>query len=94
MEDATYMKMTMESGSVYTYEHGIVVIDPVEGMRYAIKAWTFFAFEPSGLEGIESLTDFLDKVEKKDPAVGLRLYVSGKDDWRISTRIVKLETNE
>jgi hypothetical protein len=94
MEDATYMKMTMESGSVYTYEHGIVVIDPVEGMRYAIKAWNFFAFEPSGLEGIESLTDFLDKVEKKDPAVGLRLYVSGKDDWRISTKIVKLETNE
>ena len=84
----------MESGSVYTYEHGIVVINPVEGSRYAIKAWDFFAFEPSGLEGIETLTDFLDRVERKDPAVGLRLYVSGKDDWRISTKIIKLDTNE
>jgi len=94
MEDASCIKMTMESGSVYEYEHGIVVINPVEGIRYAIKAWTLFAFEPSGLDGIESLTDFLDRVEKKDPAVGLRLYVSGKDDWRISTKIIKLETNE
>ena len=93
MEDAPYMKMTMESGSVYTYEHGIVVIDPVEGgPKYAIKAWTFFAFESEELEGMEKLMDFLDKVERKDPAVGLRLYVSGKDDWRISTKIVKLET--
>ena len=39
MEDETYLRMTMESGSVYTYEHGIVVIDPVEGSKYAIKAW-------------------------------------------------------
>jgi hypothetical protein len=85
----------MESGSVYEYEHGIVVINPVEGgPKYAIKAWTFFAFESEELEGAGKLTDFLDKVERKDPAVGLRLYVSGKDEWRISTKIIKLETNE
>jgi hypothetical protein len=92
MEDAPHMIMTMESGSVYTYEHGIVVVDPVEGgPKYAIKPWTFFAFESEELEGVENLMDFLDKVERKDPAVGLRLYVSGKDDWRISTKITKLE---
>jgi hypothetical protein len=94
MEDAPYMRMTMESGSVYTYEHGIVVIDPIEGSKYAIKAWTFFAFKSEELEGVEKLMDFLDKVERKDPAVGLRLYVSGKDDWRISTKIIKLEETE
>ena len=91
MEDATYLKMTMESGSVYTYEHGIVVIDPVEAPKYAIKAWDFFAFESEELRGVENLVDLLDKVERKDPAVGLRLYVSGKDDWRISTKIIKIE---
>ena len=93
MKDASHIKMTMESGSVYTYDNRIVVIDPVEGIKYAIKAWTLFAFEPSGLEGMENFTDFLDKVERKDPAVGLRLYVSGKDDWRISTKIIKIEKN-
>ncbi len=93
MEDASYMKMTMESGSVYTYEHGIVVIDPVEGgPKYAIKAWTLFAFDSNDLESLETIQDLLDKVDRKDPAVGLRLFVSGKDDWRISTKIVKLET--
>jgi hypothetical protein len=95
MEDSSYLKMTMESGSVYEYKHGIVVITPSDGLpKYAIKAWQFFAFESEELEGVGSLMDFLDKVERKDPAVGLRLHVSGKDEWRISTKIVKLEEIE
>ena len=82
----------MESGSVYEYKNGIVVITPSDGLpKHAIKAWQFFSFEPEELDGAEKLMDFLDNVERKDPALGLRLYVSGKDEWRISTKIVKLE---
>jgi intergrase/recombinase len=92
MKDSSYLKMTMESGSVYEYRHGIIVITPSDGLpKYSIKAWTFFAFDSEELGGVENLMDFLDKVEKKDPAVGLRLYVSGKEEWRISTKIIKLE---
>jgi hypothetical protein len=93
MEDAPYMKMTMESGSVYEYERGIVVITPHNGMpKYAIKAWQFFAFEPEEVEKWDGLLPFMDTVERKEPAVGLRVLVYGKDEWRISTKIVKLET--
>jgi hypothetical protein len=95
MEDATYMKMTMESGSVYEYEHGIVVITPHNGLpKYAIKAWQFFAFEPEEVEKWDGLIAFMDTAERKEPAVGRRVLVYGKDEWRISTKIVKLETNE
>lgn len=94
MEDSSYLKMTMESGSVYEYEHGIVVISPVEGSRYAIKAWDFFAFDPEETAKWGGLAKFMDTVERKEPAVGRRVLIYGKNDWRISTKIVKLETNE
>jgi hypothetical protein len=91
MEDSAYLKMTMESGSVYTYEHGIVVIDPVEGSKYAIKAWEFFAFDPEEASKWDGLPKFMDTVERKEPAVGRRVLVFGKDEWRISTRIKTIE---
>ena len=92
MEDSTYLKMTMESGSVYEYKHGIVVITPSDGLpKYAIKAWQFFAFEPEEAEKWDGLSKFMDTVEKRDPAVGRRVLVYGKDEWRISTKIIKLE---
>jgi hypothetical protein len=34
----------------------------------------------------------MDTAERKEPAVGRRVLVYGKDEWRISTKIVKLET--
>ena len=92
MEDAPYLKMTMESGSVYTYEHGIVVIDPVKGSKYAIKAWYFFAFDPEELDKWDGLAKFMDIAERKEPAVGRRVLVYGKDECRISTKIIRLET--
>ena len=92
MEDESYIKMTMESGSVYEYKHGIVVITPSDGLpKYAIKAWQFFAFEPEEVEKLDGLAKFIDTVERKDPAVGRRVLVYGKDEWRISTKIIKLE---
>jgi hypothetical protein len=94
MEDSPYIKMTMESGSVYTYEHGIVVINPSDGLpKYAIKAWQFFAFEPEEVEKWDGLLVFMDTAERKEPALGRRVLVYGKDDWRISTKIIKIEKN-
>ena len=87
-----YYKMTMESGAVYIYNDGIVKIEPSEDAPYTIKAWQFFAFEPEEISKWDGLIKFMDTVERKDPAVGRRVLVYGKDDWRISTKIVKLET--
>jgi len=92
MEDAPYLRLTMESGSVYTYEHGIVVIDPVKGSKYAIKAWYFFAFDPEELDNWDGFAKFIDTAERKEPEVGRRVLVYGKDEWRISTKIIRLET--
>jgi hypothetical protein len=40
---------------------------------------------------LDGLAKFIDTVERKDPAVGRRVLVYGKDEWRISTKIIKLE---
>ena len=90
MEDAPYLKMTMESGSVYTYEHGIVVIHSAQGSKYAIKAWEFFAFDPEEYDKWDGIFEFMDTVERKEPAVGRRVLVFGKDEWRLSTKIVSI----
>ena len=94
MEIKNYYKMYMESGAVYTYNDGIVRIEPSDEPIYSIKAWQFFAFDPEEIEEWDGLTKFMDTVKKKEPAVGRRVLVYGKDDWRISTRIVKLETED
>lgn len=86
--------MTMESGATYTYKDGIVKIEPSGGGVYAVKAWTFFAFEPEEIEEWNGLLVFMDTAERKEPAVGRRVLIYGKDDWRISTKIVKLETED
>lgn len=92
MKDMSYMKMTMESGSVYEYNNGVVIITPSEGgSPYAIKAWQFFAFDPEEVVKWDGLVRFMDSVERKNPAVGRRVLVYGKDNWRISTEIVKME---
>jgi len=85
-------RMTMESGAVYTVKDDIVVIEPSHAPAYAIKAWQFFAFDPDEVEKWDDLATFMATAERKEPAVGRRVLVYGKEEWRISTKIVKLET--
>lgn len=85
--------MTMESGSVYTYDDGFVTITPVDEPTYTIKAWQFFAFDPEEASKWNGLVEFMDTVERKEPAVGRIVLVYGKDSWRISTRIKEISND-
>ena len=83
---------TMESGTVYTLvdDHHFR-IKQSSGYEYAIKPWVWFAFDPEEVEKWDGLTKFMDTAERKEPTVGRRLLVFGKDEWRISTRIKTIE---
>jgi hypothetical protein len=91
MSTSNNYTMTMESGAVYTVKDNIVVIEPSHAPAYAIKAWQLFAFDPEEIEKWDDLPTFMATAERKEPAVGRRVLVYGKDGWRVSTNIVKLE---
>jgi hypothetical protein len=87
-----YLRVTTESGAVYTYEGGLCYIQPSVGRDYYFRVEILFAFDADELlKGHVNPRQFLENVPKELPAVGLRLYVSGGKDWRISTKIVKIQ---
>jgi hypothetical protein len=89
---SNYFRITTESGAVYTYEGGLCYIQPSVGRDYYFRVEILFAFdEDELLKGHANTHQFLESVAKELPAVGLRLYVSGGKDWRISTKIAKIQ---
>ena len=88
-------KAVTRSGTTYTCIEGhFFKIKEKGGHEYAIKPWVWFAFDEKDPAVADGMPGILDNAEKLLPAKGLRLMVYGKDDWRISTRIVKLETED
>lgn len=86
----------MESGTTYTLvdDHHFRIKKGDSGYEWAIKPWQWFAFDPEEASKWDGLHRFMDTVERKEPAVGRRLLVFGKDEWRISTRIKTIEESD
>lgn len=97
MKMSKQTEFTMESGTVYTLidDHHFRIKSGDTGYEWAIKPWQWFAFDPEEIEKWDGgLAKFMDTVERKEPAVGRRILVFGKDEWRISTKIIKLEERD
>jgi hypothetical protein len=81
------MKVTTESGSVYDIDdHGICIKTNADGERvHAFKVFTMKSFLtlPSSWEEIHQLPE-------SRPKVGQHLFVSGRDVWWISTKVVSV----
>lgn len=86
-------KFTMESGTTYTLvnDHHFRIKEK-GGYEYAIKPWQWFAFDQEDSAVSGGVMSILNNAKRLDPMPGLRLMVWGRDEWRISTKIVKLET--
>lgn len=82
------MKITTETGSVYNIgEHGICVKTDKHGKQID-------AFKPFIIIPVPNDVKILGEVfslPQGEPVVGQRLYISGLDNWWLTTRVVEVE---
>ena len=83
---------TMESGTVYTLvdDHHFKIREK-GGYTYAIKPWVWFAFDEKDPATKGGVSGLLENAEQLAPSPGLRLFVYGREEWRISTKIKTIE---
>lgn len=84
------------SGTVYESNGHSVRIDSDRSGVTVIRPWFLRAFDrhdiPAEAETSREIFDYIHSLDPVDePVVGLSLYVSGIDEWRISTPIESLE---
>jgi hypothetical protein len=82
----------MESGTTYTLvDDHFFKITEEGGYTYAIKPWVWFAFDEKDPAIKGGISELLESGEQLAPAPGLRLFVYGREEWRISTKIKTIE---
>lgn len=95
-------RATTETGTTYEYDGFLVKISSSRDGDYSIRPWTTWSapqaddlMVPWGYEGWkgygkgEGYSGPWYPAER--PVVGERFYVSGRDEWRISTPVVSVE---
>lgn len=81
------MKITTESGATYEIIDGLCYKTDHFGIGYPpFKIWIMKSVGPE----IQTLNELLDSADSP-PEIGKRMYVAGKDEWWISTKIVNIE---
>jgi len=90
-------RATTETGTTYEYDGHLVKITS-DGGEYSIKPWLMMSapqtddlMVPWAYEGWASGEYKSPWRSRREPVVGERFYVSGRDEWRISTPIVSVE---
>ena len=83
-------RITTESGAVYTIVDGFCRKTNRHGEMFApFKVWTVKAVE----DDVDTWVKLLSSPNTV-PEVGKRLYVSGKDVWWLSSRVVYVDKEE
>lgn len=90
-------RATTKAGTVYEFNGHLVKITS-DGGEYSIKPWSMMSapqaddlMVPWAYEGWASGEYNGPWLLVQRPVVGERFYVSGRDEWRISTPIVSVE---
>lgn len=87
------MKITTESGSVYEIKDGLCNKYDSTGERIdAFKVW-YMKVVPDWVTTAKEIYDLPDDT-RREPEIGKRLYLGGKDTWWISTKVVSIEIQE
>lgn len=76
------MIITTKSGSVYTIENGAWS----RNGQWVSKVWDKFCVPNS----VNSLADALT-CKRLPLSTGFRMYISGRDEWTLSTEIITIE---
>ena len=82
------MKITTETGSVYEIdEHGLCRKYDASGDHIdTFKVW-YMVPVPNEVVSAKEIYD----LPKGDPEIGKRLYIGGRDNWWVSTKVISIE---
>lgn len=81
------MKIHTESGSTYSIVDGFCVKTDRDGNRVdSFKVWGMKSIPRHDITWEE-----LAEIPQGEPVIGDRLYISGKDVWWVTTRVVEVE---
>jgi hypothetical protein len=81
------MRIKTESGSVYTIEHEIVRKHDADGrMVDAFKLW-----EMKAIPEVPITWEKLFDLPKTPPVVGQHAFISGRDSWWLTTKVVAID---
>lgn len=80
------MRITTESGAVYVLDSGICYKTGHDGEEYSpFKAWFIKALDDDTFTW-----DQLRDLPNTGPVIGKRMYISGKEDWWVSTKVISI----
>lgn len=77
------MKVTTESGSEYVFQAGVCI----KNKRHAFKVWSLKVVDP---DTGYTWKDVWALPDVEQPEVGKRMYVSGKEDWYLTSPVVSV----
>lgn len=81
------MIITTETGSTYTLENGFCVKTNKNGVKVSsFRLWLTKPI-PEHVTKMEEIAG----LPEGEPAIGQRLYVTGRDEWWVTTRVVSVE---
>jgi len=82
------MKITTETGSIYDINRDSLLCQKYSDGKLvdAFKAY-FMRSVPDSITSVEEIYE----LPEGDLKLGDRLYISGKDNWWISTKMVRIE---
>jgi hypothetical protein len=84
------MKITTESGTIYDLTNGYCT----RNGRFEFKYWYKYCFDYEDGEPVSKIPqpyEVKDADRRLPIQVGKRMYLGGKNGWRISTKIVSIE---
>jgi DNA repair photolyase len=81
------MKITTETGSCYVIERGIC--KKLDSAGRTVDVFKVYMTKAVSDE-VNSIEEIYE-LERSEPEVGKRLYISGKEAWWISTKVVRIE---
>lgn len=88
-------ELTTVSGTVYVHKEGYVKITSEGGSPYTIKIWDMKTVDPKHPDFVTSEGrinwEHIRSLAPSAPVIGKHYYVSGKDDWRISSEVATVK---
>lgn len=84
-----------ETGAEWRYVGGMLYVQSSRGGFYTFRPWIMKTIDRDSLPEGTTVREAIDSgVDSFTPVIGQAIYAGGKDEWRLSTKVVSLEALE